>query len=60
MVLRKVNSVGSINSDEDVITGWLKKNGSTFGRPVDIEYTPRGELYISDDLLGVVYKVIGN
>ena len=56
----KLDSVGSIISHEDFITGWLKKNGSTVGRPVDIEYSPRGELYISDDLLGVVYKVIGN
>jgi len=56
----KLNSAGIIVSHEDFITGWLKKNGSTVGRPVDIEYSPRGGLYISDDLLGVVYRVIGN
>ena len=25
-----------------------------------IEYSPEGELYLSDDLLGVVYKISGN
>ena len=52
--------MGNIVSHEDFISGWLKKNGSPSGRPVDIEYSPEGELYLSDDLLGVVYKISGN
>ena len=56
----KLDSMGNIVSHEDFISGWLKKNGSPSGRPVDIEYSPEGELYLSDDLLGVVYKISGN
>jgi glucose/arabinose dehydrogenase len=52
--------MGNIVSHEDFISGWLKKNGSPSGRPVDIENSPEGELYLSDDLLGVVYKISGN
>ena len=56
----KLDSMGNIVSHEDFISGWLKKNGSPSGRPVDIEYSPEGELYLSDDLLGIVYKISGN
>ena len=55
-----LDPTGGIISHEDFIIGWLKKNGSPKGRPVDIEYSPEGELYISDDFLGVVYKISGN
>ena len=55
-----LDPMGGINSHEDFIIGWLKKNGSPKGRPVDIEYSQEGELYISDDFLGVVYKISGN
>jgi glucose/arabinose dehydrogenase len=52
--------MGNIVSHEDFISGWLKKNCSPNGRPVDIEYSPEGELYLSDDFLGVVYKISAN
>ena len=53
----KLDLLGNIVSHEDFINGWLKKDGSPSGRPVDIEYSPEGELYLSDDFLGVVYKI---
>ena len=55
-----LDTKGDIISHEDFIIGWLKKNGSPNGRPVDIEYSPEGELYLSDDFLGVVYKISDN
>ena len=55
-----LDPTGAIISHEDFIIGWLKKNGSPNGRPVDIEYSPEGELYISDDFMGVVYTISGN
>ena len=58
--LTKLNPMGNIVSHEDFITGWLKKNGSPYGRPVDIEQSPEGELYLSDDFLGLVYKISGD
>jgi glucose/arabinose dehydrogenase len=41
---------------EDFITGWLA-GGDAWGRPVDVSTGPDGNLYISDDALGVVYRV---
>ncbi|MGZ8153324.1 MAG: PQQ-dependent sugar dehydrogenase [Methylovulum sp.] len=44
-------------SEEDFISGWLAKDGSVLGRPVDILTLPDGSLLISDDKLGVIYRV---
>ena len=60
MVRLKLDALGNIVSHEDFITGWLKKNDSPEGRPVDVEQSPEGELYLSDDFLGVVYKISGS
>ncbi len=54
-----LNEKGEIVSDEDFITGWLKEGGKRDGRPVDMEQSPEGDLYLSDDTLGVVYKISG-
>jgi len=43
---------------EDFITGWLlTSDGSSWGRPVDVSVGPDGALYVSDDALGVIYRV---
>ncbi len=42
---------------EDFITGWLQPNGRSWGRPVDVTVAPDGSLYLSDDALGVVYRI---
>ncbi|MDD4914153.1 MAG: PQQ-dependent sugar dehydrogenase [Methylococcales bacterium] len=44
-------------SEEAFITGWLTANNETLGRPVDILQLPDGSLLISDDKLGVVYRL---
>ena len=44
-------------SEQDFISGWLTKDGNVLGRPVDILALPDGSLLISDDKLGVIYKV---
>ncbi len=44
-------------SEQDFISGWLNKDGEILGRPVDILTLPNGSLLISDDKLGVIYKV---
>ena len=57
-VLRlKLDPKGNILSHEDFITGWLRKSGKPDGRPVDIEQSPEGDLYLSDDYLRVVYRI---
>lgn len=44
-------------AEEVFISGWLGKEGSVLGRPVDILEMPGGSILISDDTLGVVYRV---
>lgn len=44
-------------SEEIFIDGWLTKDNKVLGRPVDILEQPDGSLLISDDQLGVIYKI---
>jgi len=47
----------SIVGEEDFISGWLTPSGSKLGRPVDVIFDADGALYISDDKVGVIYRV---
>jgi len=44
-------------SEQVFIDGWLSKDGTVVGRPVDVLEMPDGSLLISDDKLGVIYSV---
>jgi len=44
-------------SEQAFISGWLTQDGKVLGRPVDILEMPDGSLLISDDMLGVIYRV---
>ena len=44
-------------SMETLVEGWLEKDNSRWGRPVDIEMAPDGSVYISDDFAGAIYKL---
>ena len=57
VVRLKLDEKGNILSQEDFITGWLSEDGNVDGRPVDLEVSPEGDLYLSDDSLGVVYRI---
>lgn len=50
-------SSGKPFAEKPFIDGWLTAGGASLGRPVDILQMPNGSLLISDDKLGVVYKV---
>ncbi len=39
------------------ITGWLDETGDVWGRPVHVEFDATGDMYISDDKAGVIYRV---
>ena len=41
---------------EDFVTGWLA-GGDDWGRPVDVIVSADGSVYLSDDSLGVVYRI---
>lgn len=43
-------------AETDFISGWLQ-NGNSLGRPVDLKFDSEGNLYISDDKAGVIYKI---
>jgi len=57
VALIKFDKAGQPTAEEDVISGWLRKDGTVLGRPVDILNLPDGSLLISDDMLGVIYKL---
>lgn len=44
-------------SEEVFVDGWLSKDDKVLGRPMDILELPDGSLLISDDQLGVIYKL---
>ena len=42
----------------DFISGWISDNKKeVYGRPVDLKFDNGGNLYISDDVTGVIYRV---
>jgi len=47
---------GNVLGSGDFVTGWLRPDGSVLGRPVGIGIKGNN-IYISDDNLGVVYRV---
>lgn len=45
---------GKPGAQTDLITGW---NEGGWGRPVDTAVSPRGDLYVSDDSSGTIYRL---
>jgi glucose/arabinose dehydrogenase len=41
----------------DFATGWLREDGSNWGRPVDVITATDGSLFVSDDSTGVIYRI---
>lgn len=48
---------GVFTGEEDFITGWLREDGKTIGRPADVLALSGGTLYVSDDQAGKIYKL---
>jgi glucose/arabinose dehydrogenase len=42
---------------EDFAVGWLREDGSQWGRPVDLATGADGSLYVSDDGEGRIYRI---
>lgn len=42
---------------EDFATGWLRADGSKWGRPVDVLTGPDGSLFVSEDGDGIIYRI---
>ena len=57
IVRYRLDDRGKLLTAEDFATGWLAKDGSLFGRPVDIMIRPDGAIFVSDDKAGVIYRI---
>jgi glucose/arabinose dehydrogenase len=42
---------------QDFAVGWLRADGSTWGRPVDVITGVDGSLFVSDDGGGMIYRI---
>lgn len=57
-VMRAVVSAdGSRARQTPFITGWLRADGTVWGRPADVLPLPDGSLLVSDDHAGAIYRV---
>jgi len=48
---------GQAGQAQDFATGWLRANGSQWGRPVDVLTGADGSLFVSDDSGGSIYRI---
>jgi len=48
---------GQAGGVQDFAVGWLRDNGSNWGRPVDVVTGADGSLFVSDDTGGVIYRI---
>ncbi len=53
----KLDEQGKVLSQDDFITGWLTSSENALGRPVDILIAPDGNMFVTDDKAGVIYRV---
>lgn len=56
----KLDAEGNYQGSEDFLTGFLTDKNRAYGRPVDIITQPGGNMYISDDKAGAIYKISYN
>ena len=56
-IMRAAVSAGQAGPAQDFASGWLRADGSVWGRPVDIVNAPDGSLFVSDDLGGNIYRI---
>ena len=48
---------GEAGPVQDFATGWLRADGSNWGRPVDVLTSSDGSLFVSDDGEGTIYRI---
>ncbi|MFZ6030762.1 MAG: PQQ-dependent sugar dehydrogenase [Chloroflexota bacterium] len=52
-----IDDQGQPGPVQDFAVGWLRADGTTWGRPVDVITASDGSLYASDDREGIVYRI---
>jgi len=48
---------GAPGSVQDFVSGWLRADGTNWGRPADVITGSDGSLYVSEDQGGVIYRI---
>ncbi len=56
-VVRVPMEAGTPGSVQDFAVGWLRADGSNWGRPVDVTTGAEGSLFLSDDGEGRIYRL---
>lgn len=56
VVRYQIDATGKATSMGDFVTGWLS-NGVITGQPTDLKFDSLGDLYITDDAAGIIYRV---
>ena len=57
IVRYRLDGSGNLLGVDDFVSGWLTKDGTALGRPVDIMVRPGGTIFVSDDKAGVIYRI---
>jgi len=57
LVRIRLDKQGNYLGTEDFITGWLQPSGTKLGRPVGIILRSDGNMYVSDDSSGGIYRI---
>ena len=56
-VVRITIENGTAGTVQDFAVGWLRADGSRWGRPVDVLPGAEGSLFVSDDEGGFIYRI---
>ena len=57
LVLFRFNDQGELQGRENFVSGWLRNEKESIGRPVDVKIREEGIIFISDDKAGVIYRM---
>ena len=52
----RIDTTQTKSKEINFITGWLTNN-AVWGRPVDVKFDSKGDMFITDDLANAIYKV---
>lgn len=56
-IIRIEYGTGTREPVQDFAVGWVLEDGNTWGSPTDLIQGPDGDLFLSDDKLGVIYRI---
>lgn len=56
-IVRIVFGTGIREPVQDFAVGWVLEDGSTWGTPTDLIQGPNGDLFVSDEISGVIYRI---